>query len=84
MKTNYDELILTHNLSGVILPTKRYEHIYSNGDYIIPPVIALYYDTIDKEATRTEVRRDEVKHETKRNDHAFYETANTSCKNFIM
>ena len=27
MKTKYDELTLTHNLSGVILPTERYEHI---------------------------------------------------------
>ena len=31
MKTKYEKLTLTHNLSGVILPTKRYEHIYSNG-----------------------------------------------------
>ena len=29
MKTKYDDLTLTHNLSGVILPTERYEHIYS-------------------------------------------------------
>ena len=42
MKTKYDELTLTHNLSGVILPTERYEHIYKKGDYLIPPVIALY------------------------------------------
>ena len=41
MKTKYDELTLTHNLSGVILPTKRYEHIYSNGAYLLPPVTAL-------------------------------------------
>ena len=27
MKTKYDELTLTHNLSGVILSTKSYEHI---------------------------------------------------------
>ena len=27
MKTKYDELTLTHNLLGVILSTKRYEHI---------------------------------------------------------
>ena len=27
MKTKYDELTLTHNLSGVILPTERYKHI---------------------------------------------------------
>ena len=41
MKTKYDELNLTHNLSGVILPTERYEHIYSNGAYLIPLVISL-------------------------------------------
>ena len=84
MKTKYDELTLTHNLSGVILPTVRYEHIYSNGAYLIPPVIALYDDTIDKDATGTEVHRAEGKHEAKRNDRALYETADTSCKNFIM
>ena len=55
MKTKYDELTLTHNLLGGILPTERYEHIYSNGSYLIPPVIALYDDTIDKDAKRTEV-----------------------------
>ena len=55
MKTKYDGLTLTHNLSGVILPTERYKHIYSNGGYLIPPVIALYDDTIVKDATRTEV-----------------------------
>ena len=27
MKTTYDELILQHNLAGVILPTKCYEQI---------------------------------------------------------
>ena len=27
MKTKYDELTLTHNLSGVILPSKNYEQI---------------------------------------------------------
>ena len=62
MKTKSDELTLNHNLSGVILPTKRYDHIYSNGEYLIPPVIALYNDTIEKDATRTEVHRAEVKH----------------------
>ena len=84
MKTKYDELTLTHNLLGGILPTERYEHIYSNGSYLIPPVIALYDDTIDKDATRTEVRRAEEKNEANKNDRALYETANTSCKNFIM
>ena len=53
MKTKYDELTLTHNLSGFILPTERYEYIYSKGAYSIPPVIALYDDTIDKDVTRT-------------------------------
>ena len=62
MKTKYDKLTLTQNLSGVILPIERYEHIYSNGCYLIPPVIALYDDTIDKEKTRTEVNQSKIKH----------------------
>ena len=33
MKTKYDYITLTHKLSGVILPTERYDHIYSNGAY---------------------------------------------------
>ena len=33
MKTKYDELTLTHNLSGVIIPTDIYEHIYAKGEY---------------------------------------------------
>ena len=63
MKTKYNGLTLTHNLSGVILPTERYKHIYSNGSYLIPPVIAFYDDTIDKGATRTEFHPDKIKHE---------------------
>ena len=55
MKTKYDELNLTHNISGAMLPSKCYEHIYKKGAYLIPPVIILYDDTIDKDATRTEV-----------------------------
>ena len=62
MKTKYDDLILTHNISGVILPSERYEHIYKEGAYLIPPVIALYDDTIDKDATRTKVHQAEGKH----------------------
>ena len=84
MKTKYDDLTLTHNLLGVILPTKRYEHIYKNGAYLILPVIALYDDTIEKDATRTEVCRAEGKYKSKRNERAFYETSDTSSKNFIM
>ena len=42
MKTKYDELTLTHNLSGVILPSKRSHQIYKKGAYLIPPIIALY------------------------------------------
>ena len=63
MKTKYNELTLTHNLSGVILPSNRYEQIYKKGAYLISPVIALYDDTIDKDATRAEVNRAEGKHE---------------------
>ena len=84
MTTKYNELTLTHNLSGVILPTERYEEVYSNGAYKIPPVIALYDNTIDINATRTEVHRSEGKHKANRNDRALYETADKECKNFIM
>ena len=52
MRNTYDKLTLQHNLSGVILPAERYEQIYKNGAYVIPPVIPLYYDNIDKYATR--------------------------------
>ena len=68
MKTKYDEINLSHNLYGVILTTELYEHIYSKVAYSIPPVITLYNDTIDKDATRTEFHQDEGKHETRRND----------------
>ena len=84
MKMKHDEMTLKHNLLGVILPTERYEHIYSNGAYLILSVIALYNETIDKEATRTEFHRAEGKHESNRKDRALYETADTSCKKFIM
>ena len=84
MKTKYDNLTLTHNLSGVILPIERYGHIYNKGAYLIPPVIALYDDTIDRDATRTEFHWAEGKHKAKRNDHQLYETADNSCKKFIM
>ena len=53
MKTKYDELTLTHNLSRVILPMERYRHIYSKVAYSIPPVITLYDERIDKDAMRT-------------------------------
>ena len=78
MNTKYDELTLTHNLSGVILPSERYEQIYKKGAYIIPPIIALYNDTIDKDATRTEVHRAERKHEARRNNRQLYETADNA------
>ena len=70
MKTKYDELTLTHNLSGFIITTERYEHIYKKWSYLIPPVIALFDDKIDKDATRNEVHRAEGKHESKKNDRA--------------
>ena len=84
MKTKYDGLTLTHNLFGVILPTERYKNIHSNRAYLILPIIALYEDKIDKDATRTEVHWAKGKHKAKWDDLALYETANTSCKNFIM
>ena len=84
MKTKYDELALTHNLSGVILPTNKYKHIYSKGAYLTLTVIALYDDTTNRYATRIEVHQSEGKHEAKRNDRALYKKANTACKKIIM
>ena len=84
LKTKYEELTLTHNLLGVILPTKRYEQVYSNGPYKILSVIELYDDAIDINVTRTEVHQAEGKHKAKINDRAYYETADTECKNFII
>ena len=52
MKTIYNYLTLQNNLSGVILPVERYEQIYKKGAYVIPPVIPLYDDNIDKDAIR--------------------------------
>ena len=63
IKTKYNELMLTHNLSGVLLPSKSYEQIYKKRAYIIPPFIALYDVTIDKDFTRLEINRAEGKHE---------------------
>ena len=84
MKTKYDEIALTHILSGVILPTYKYKHIYSKGAYSIPPVIELYDDTINRDAMRTEVHQAKGKHEVRRNCRSLHKTADTACKNFIM
>ena len=84
MKTTYYELTLQHNLAGVILPTKRYEQIYKKGDYVIPPIIPLYDDNIDKDATRLEINQAEGKHEAQRNYRQMYKTANNICRSFIM
>ena len=84
MNTKYNELVLTHNSSVIILPSERYKQIYKKGAYLIPPVIALYDGTINKDATRTEVRQVEGKHEAEINDCQIYETANNACWSFIM
>ena len=60
MRTKYDELTLTHNLSGVILPSDSYEQIYSKGAYLIPPGISLYNDT-DLPTALTRLNEDEVR-----------------------
>ena len=65
MKKKYDELTLMHNFSRFVIPTDRYEHIYLKGTYSIPPVIALYDDTIDRGATRTEFHQDDGKHKSR-------------------
>ena len=79
MRTKYDELTLTHNLLGVILPPKRYQQIYKKGAYLIPPVIAFYDDTIDIDSIRTELLRSEGKNEARRNYRQLYETADNAC-----
>ena len=84
MKTKYDKLTINHNLSGGILPSGRYEHIYKKGSYVIPPAIALYDETIKKYATRIEVHRAEGKHKARKNDRHIYETASNACQTFIM
>ena len=84
MRTKYDELTLIHNISGVILLSERYEQIYKKWAYLIPPVIALYDDTIDKDATRTKFHRAEGKQKSRRNDRQLYKTADNACRNFIM
>ena len=63
MKTKYDKLTLTHNLLGAILPFNHYQQIYKKRDHPIPPVIALYNETIEKDATIIEVHRSKGKHE---------------------
>ena len=73
-----------HNISGVILSSERYEQIYKKGAYLIPPVIALYDDTIYKEATRTEVHLAEGKHRASLNYRQLYETADNASRKFIM
>ena len=84
MNKKYDDLTLMHNLSGVILPSKRYKQIYNKGAYLIPPVIALYNDTIKKDTTRTEVHWEEGKQKSRRNDRQLHETADNTYRNFIM
>ena len=84
MKTKYNKLTLTHNLSGVILPFEHYQQLYKKGDYLIPPVITLYDETIEKDATRIEVHQAEGKHEARRNDRQIFKTADNACRSIIM
>ena len=84
MKTTYNELILKQNVSGVILPAERYERIYKNGAYVIPPVIPLYDENIDKDSTRVEINRAEGKNEARQNGRQLYKTSNNACCSFIM
>ena len=61
-----------------------YEHIYKKGAYVIPPAVALYDETTDKDATRLEINRAEGKHEARRNDRQLYEKVDNACRSFIM
>ena len=84
MKTKYDEITLTHNISVVILPSERYEHIYKKGDYVIPPFIALYDEKIEKDATIIELHRAEGKHKARRNNRQIYKMDDNACRTFII
>ena len=61
-----------------------HKQIYKKGAYVTPPVIALYDETIDKDATRLEINRSKGKHGAQQNDRQLYETADNACKYFIM
>ena len=69
---------------GVILPSESYQQIHKKGVYLIPPVIDLYYETIEKDATIIKVHRAEGKHEARRNNRQLYKTSDKSCQRFIM
>ena len=69
---------------GVILSSECYEQIYKKGAYLIPPDIARYDETIDKDATRIEINLAECKHKAQRNDRQLYETDDNACLSFIM
>ena len=72
MQAKYDELALTDNLSGVILPTDRNKHIYGKVLYDIPPVVALYDDSIETDKYIKEVHQADGNHKVRRNNHALY------------
>ena len=57
MQTKYDKITLAHNLSGAILPTNWYKHIYRKVSYSIPTVVNLYDGLIKKDAMRTELHQ---------------------------
>ena len=80
MQKKYNELTLTHNLLGVILPYERYQQIYKKGACLIPPIITLYNGTIDKDSTIKKLHRAEGKHKAQRNDRQLYKTANMPAK----
>ena len=84
MKKKYDKHNLMHNLSGIILPTDRYEHIYLKSAYSIPPVITLYDDTIKRESTRIEVHQAKGKQKARQIYRALYEKVGTAWNNFLM
>ena len=77
MQTNYDKLTLTHSLSRVILHMDRYKYIYGKVPYAIRPVFALYYNSIEKDMTRTEVNQAEGENKAKWNDRSLYVAAKT-------
>ena len=84
IQTKYNDITLRHNLPGVIFIMDKYEHIYRKGAYSISPVVALYDESINKDATRTEVHQAEVKHEAYLKNCALYYASELECKICIV
>ena len=73
-----------HNMSGVVLNMSRYVEVFGVVQFVVPPVIPMYDETIPDNATITVVKRREMTHEGQRLDRALYEAGEKSSLAFIM